>query len=49
MPPIQTVMGARFPGVKQLGREADQAPLSSTKVKDLYLYSPFMPSNHVEG
>lgn len=38
-----------FPGVKQLGHEADQAPPSSTEVKDLYLYSPYMPSCHVEG
>jgi hypothetical protein len=33
-PPIQWVPGALSLGVKQLGREADHSPSSSTKVKE---------------
>jgi hypothetical protein len=46
-PPIQWVPGALSLGVKQPGREADQSPPSSAKVKecvDLYLHSSNTPS-----
>jgi hypothetical protein len=33
-PPIQSVLGAIFPGAKRQGHEADYSPLSSAEVKN---------------
>jgi hypothetical protein len=42
-PPVQWVLGALFPGVKQPGREADQSPLNSAEVKKMWIYTSTPP------
>jgi hypothetical protein len=43
-PPIQWVPGALSLGVKRLGREADQSPPSSAKVKNAWSYTSTPPT-----
>jgi hypothetical protein len=42
-PPIQWVLGALSPGVKQQGREADHSPPTSAKVKKMWIYKATPP------
>jgi hypothetical protein len=42
-PPIQWVSGALSPGVKRLGREADQSPPITAKVKKMWTYTSTLP------
>jgi len=44
-PPILWVSGALSPGVKHLGCEADQSPLSSAEVNNEWSHIPF-PSQY---
>jgi hypothetical protein len=37
-PPVQWVLGALPPGVKQPGLEADHSPPTSAKVKNTWIY-----------
>jgi hypothetical protein len=37
-PPIQWVLGALSPGVKQPGHEVDRSPPTSAEVKKMWLY-----------
>jgi hypothetical protein len=43
-PPVQRVPGTLSPGVKRLGREADQSPLPSTEVKITWNYTTYIHS-----
>jgi hypothetical protein len=42
-PPIQWVLGALSPRVKQQGREADHSPLASAEVKKMWIYTSTPP------
>jgi hypothetical protein len=42
-PPIQWVLAALSPGVKQQGREADHSPLASAKIKKMWIYTSTPP------
>jgi hypothetical protein len=42
-PPIQWVLGAVSPGVKQQEREADHSPTSSAEVKNSWSYTSTHP------
>jgi hypothetical protein len=42
-PLIQWVSGALSPGVKWLGREADQSPPTSAKVNKTWIYASTLP------
>jgi hypothetical protein len=42
-PPTKWVPGALSPGVKQQGREAEQSPPASAKVKKMWIYTSTPP------
>jgi hypothetical protein len=42
-PTIQWVLGVLSPGVKWLGREADQSPPTGVKVKKMWIYTTTPP------
>jgi hypothetical protein len=42
-PPIRWVLVAFSPGVKRQGREADHSPLTSAKVKKMWMYTSTPP------
>jgi hypothetical protein len=42
-PPIQWVPGARSPGVKRQGREADHSPPASAEIKKMWIYTSTPP------